>query len=171
MSPFDPDATPCHSMGALAECVRTTPGAVRSAHPQSSFAGIGPRAAELLSGHDPHCHLGEQSPTATLYDADAQVLLLRVGFEVCSAFHLAEYRTRPHARRRTYRCVVGERGNWISYDDVALYDGDFGAIGARLPRELTVEGEWAGKTVTFFRMRAAVDHACNQMSGLGRGMT
>ncbi|NEA61842.1 AAC(3) family N-acetyltransferase [Streptomyces sp. SID12488] len=171
MPPFAPDSSPCHSMGALAECVRTTPGAVRSTHPQTSFAGLGPRAAELLGGHDPHCHLGERSPLAALYAADAQILLLRVGFEVCSAFHLAEYRTTPPAPRRTYRCVMGERGNWISYEDLALDDGDFGVMGQRLPRELVMEREWAGKTVTLCAMRAVVDHAVDQMAGYRFGMT
>ncbi|MFF0191065.1 AAC(3) family N-acetyltransferase [Streptomyces sp. NPDC005244] len=45
--------------------------------------------------HDPDCHLGEGSPLGALYAADARVLLFRVGFEVCSAFHLAECRLRP----------------------------------------------------------------------------
>ncbi|MDX3453399.1 AAC(3) family N-acetyltransferase [Streptomyces sp. ME02-8801-2C] len=171
MPPFAPDSTPCPSVGALAECVRTTPGAVRSAHPQTSFAGLGPGAAELLGRHDPHCHLGERSPLAALYAADAQILLLRVGFEVCSAFHLAEYRTTPPAPLRTYRCVVGERGNWISYEDLVLDDSDFGVMGGRLPRELSVEREWAGKTVTLCAMRAVVDHAVDQMAGYRTGMT
>ncbi|MFF3375194.1 AAC(3) family N-acetyltransferase [Streptomyces sp. NPDC002680] len=171
MPPFEPATTPCPSMGALAECVRTTPGAVRSTHPQTSFAGLGPRAAELLGHHDPHCHLGERSPLAELYAADAQVLLLRVGFEVCSAFHLAEYRTTPPPPRRTYRCVVGSTGNWISYEDLALDDSDFGVMGKRLPRELVVEREWAGKAVALFGMRAVVDHAVDQMAGYRTGMT
>lgn len=171
MPPFVPDSTPCRSMGALAESVRTTPGAVRSGHPQTSFAGLGPRAAELLGRHDPACHLGEDSPLAALYAADAQILLLRVGFEVCSAFHLAEYRTTPPAPRRTYRCVVSERGNWISYEDLVLDDSDFGLMGKRLPRELVVRREWAGKTVTLCAMRAVVDHAVDQMAGYRSGMT
>ncbi|WP_405816353.1 AAC(3) family N-acetyltransferase [Streptomyces sp. NBC_01390] len=171
MPPFVPDSTPCPSTGALAECVRTTPGAVRSTHPQTSFAGLGPRAAELLGAHDPHCHLGERSPLAALYAADAQILLLRVGFDVCSAFHLAEYRMTPPAPLRTYRCVVGERGNWISYEDLVLDDSDFGVIGKRLPRELVVEREWAGKTVTLCAMRDVVDHAVDQMAGYRPGLT
>ncbi|MFI6931716.1 AAC(3) family N-acetyltransferase [Streptomyces sp. NPDC050287] len=165
MPPFEPDATPCPSMGALAECVRTTPGAVRSAHPQTSLAGLGARAAELLAGHDPSCHLGERSPLARLYEADAQVLLLRVGFEVCSAFHLAEYRMVPPPPRRTYRCVVGDRGNWIAYEDLALDDTDFAATGERLPRDLLVRGVWKEKSVTVFGMRAVVDDACRLLSG------
>lgn len=170
MPPFDPVSTPCPSMGALAEWVRLAPGAVRSTHPQTSFAGLGPLADRLLSDHDPHCHLGERSPLARLYAADAQVLLLRVGFDACSAFHLAEYRLAPPLPRRTYRCVVGERGNWISYEDLALYDGDFAEIGARLPRELLTTAEWAGRAVVLFRMRAAVDDACAQMSVYRRRM-
>nr|WP_236579739.1 AAC(3) family N-acetyltransferase [Streptomyces sp. HM190] len=162
--PFEQATTPCPSMGALAECVRSTPGAVRSAHPQTSFAGLGPRAAALLDGHDPHCHLGEDSPMARLYEADARILLLRVGFEVCSAFHLAEYRMTPPPARRTYRCVVEEKGNWIEYEDLELYDGDFGAIGALVPRELYVEREWARRRVVHIGVRDAVDSASRLMS-------
>ncbi|MFF7638925.1 AAC(3) family N-acetyltransferase [Streptomyces canus] len=164
MPPFEPDTTPCPTMGALAECVRTTPGTVRSDHPQTSLAALGPRADELLAGHDPRCHLGERSPLARLYEADAQVLLLRVGFEVCSAFHLAEYRMTPRPPRRLYRCVVGDKGNWFTYEDLTLYDGDFAEAGARLPDELLVRREWSGKPVTLFGMRAAVDDVSDQLS-------
>ncbi|MFE7836028.1 aminoglycoside N(3)-acetyltransferase [Streptomyces sp. NPDC057474] len=170
MPPFDPASTPCPTMGALAECVRTTPGAVRSGHPQTSFAALGPRAAELLGDHDPHCHLGERSPLSELYEADAQILLLRVGFEVCTAFHLAEYRMSPPPATRTYRCVVRERG-WIEYEDLVLYDGDFGEIGERLPRDLRTEREVAGRTAVLIGMRDAVDTALKQMSGYRLEMT
>ncbi|MDX3517387.1 AAC(3) family N-acetyltransferase [Streptomyces scabiei] len=165
MLPFEQDATPCPTMGALAECVRTTPGAVRSAHPQTSFAALGPRSAELLADHDPTCHFGEGSPMATLYAAEAQILLLRVGFEVCSAFHLAEYRMTPGRPKRTYRCVVEEKGNWIEYEDLDLYDGDFGDIGALLPRALFEEREWAGKRATLLDIRPTVDTVSSLMSG------
>ncbi len=164
MLPFEPSTTPCPTMGAIAECVRTTPGAVRSAHPQTSLAGLGPRAAELLDGHHPHCHLGERSPLARLYEADAQVLLLRVGFEVCSALHLAEYRMTPPPPRRTYRCVVHERGNWISYEDTALDDSDFAEVGQRLPSDLLARREWSGRPVLLFPMRPVVDEATGQLS-------
>lgn len=49
MPAFDPLTTPCAAMGRLAESVRTAPGAVRSTHPQTSFAAIGRRAEELLA--------------------------------------------------------------------------------------------------------------------------
>ncbi|MEU5195762.1 AAC(3) family N-acetyltransferase [Streptomyces scabiei] len=171
MLPFEPNATPCPTMGVLAECVRTTPGAFRSAHPQTSFAAVGRRAEELLAGHDPYCHLGERSPLAALYTADAQVLLLRVGFEVCTAFHLAEYWMTPPPPVRTYRCVVEDKGNWIEYEDLSLQDSDFGAIGALLPHGLVAEREFAGKPTFLFGMRDAVDTARPLMSGYRAEMT
>ncbi|MFG2311257.1 AAC(3) family N-acetyltransferase [Streptomyces sp. NPDC048566] len=171
MAPFDPATTPCPTMGALAECVRTTPGAVRSTHPHTSFAALGPRAAALLADHDPHCHLGERSPLGALYAAGAHVLLFRVGFEACSAFHLAEYRLRPAPPPRGYSCVSGRPGRWVSYEDITLYDGDFRLIGSRLPRDLAARREMAGRAVRLFGMREAVDRAGVLMSGYRQGLT
>jgi aminoglycoside 3-N-acetyltransferase len=67
---FDRDTTPSTS-GGLGEALRTTPGARRSDHPQSSFGAIGPAADELTAGHRLKSHLGERSPLATLYAMDA----------------------------------------------------------------------------------------------------
>ncbi|MET8502668.1 aminoglycoside N(3)-acetyltransferase [Streptomyces microflavus] len=164
MPPFDPVLTPAPSMGALAEAVRTAVGARRSGHPQTSFAALGPRAAELLAGHRPDCHLGEDSPLARLYEADATILLLGTGFDTCTAFHLGEYR-RPGPPLRRYRCVVAPRGvrQWWEYEDVALDDGDFAALGAAFE-----ESAGPGDVMTALigaapcrrvRLRAAVDFA------------
>ena len=78
------DATPS-TTGGLGEALRTTPGAGRSDHPQSSFAAIGPEAEELTAGHRLECHLGEHSPLAKLYAMDASVLLLGVGIRPSAA--------------------------------------------------------------------------------------
>ncbi|MER7107194.1 aminoglycoside N(3)-acetyltransferase [Streptomyces sp. NPDC000229] len=137
MPPYDADTMPCdEGLGVLAEAVRTSPGAMRSAHPQTSFAALGPHAEKVVSGHRTDCHLGEDSPLARLYDLRARILLLGAGFGSCTAFHLGEYRVaRPP--RRTYRCVVRDDGGlrrWWEYEDVALDDGDFAALGADLER-------------------------------------
>ncbi|MEU9099039.1 AAC(3) family N-acetyltransferase [Streptomyces sp. NPDC048361] len=166
MAPFDPDRTPCPGMGRLAERVRTTPGAARSDHPQTSFAALGARAAEFMKGHALDCHFGEDSPLARLIAADAQVLLVDVGFEVCTAFHVAEYRVPPRPVR-TYRAVIrDERGEavWFTYQDAALDDGDFARIGADFPARHVRRGALGRGEAALFPIRAAVDHAAVWMA-------
>jgi aminoglycoside 3-N-acetyltransferase len=130
---FDPDLTPSHNIGAIAEAVRTWPGAVRSTHPQTSFAALGADATVLMAGHHPDCHLGPDSPLGRLAEGAAKILLLGVPFEVCTAFHLTEYQV-PDSPTRDYECVIcveGERA-WYRFRDVALDDADFGRLGAAL---------------------------------------
>ncbi|MEU8767571.1 AAC(3) family N-acetyltransferase [Streptomyces griseus] len=164
MPAYDPARTPAPSMGALAETVRTAPGAGRSAHPQTSFAALGPAAGRLLAGHRADCHLGEDSPLARLYEADARILLLGTGYATCTAFHLGEYRM-PGPPRRGYRCVVMARGvrRWWEYEDVALDDGDFAALGAAF-EDAAAHGDVRAGPVgaadcRLVRLRPAVDFA------------
>ncbi|MEU9091755.1 AAC(3) family N-acetyltransferase [Streptomyces sp. NPDC048428] len=135
MPAFDPSTTAAPSMGRLSEAVRLAPGSARSAHPQTSFAALGPLAGHVVADHHPDCHLGEDSPLARLHELRAQILLLGTGFASCTAFHLAEYRV-PSPPRRTYRCVVRDREGrrWWEYEDVALDDSDFAALGADFER-------------------------------------
>jgi aminoglycoside 3-N-acetyltransferase len=128
---FDPAVTPSVAIGAIAEAVRTWPGAVRSLHPQTSFVALGARAGELMAEHHPDCHLGPHSPLAALARAEAKVLLLGVPFTVCTTFHLAEYQVH-NPPRRDYECVIqvdGER-RWYHFRDVRLDASDFDRLGA-----------------------------------------
>ncbi|MFI8105710.1 aminoglycoside N(3)-acetyltransferase [Streptomyces sp. NPDC086023] len=165
MPAFDPLTTPSEGMGRLAESVRTAPGAHRSAHPQTSFAALGRDAGMLCAGHRTECHLGEESPLGTLFWTGAQVLMINVGFSVCTAFHLAEYRI-PKPPVREYRCVVGLRGKsrWIGYEDVALDDGDFAEIGNSLPESAVRRGLLGGAAAVLFSITDAVDHALAWMT-------
>lgn len=163
MPAFRVDVTPSWRMGAIAEQVRTWPGTMRSGHPQTSFAALGPAAEFITDGHAVTCHLGEESPMARLEELDASVLLLGVGFERCSAFHLAEYRL-PNPRRRSYSCVVQDptsSARWLSYQDVVLDDHDFGNLGADFEEESLVvhTGLIGAATARLFPLRAAVEFA------------
>lgn len=165
MPAFDPATTPSQGMGRLAESVRTAPGALRSAHPQTSFAAIGRRAAELLDDHPLECHLGERSPLGALYRARARVLMINVGFDKCTAFHLAEYRC--GSQERTYRCVVRRPdggSQWTEYTDVVLDDSDFEAIGAAFSWGTEQNGQLGGRTARLFSIKDAVDHARGWMT-------
>jgi aminoglycoside 3-N-acetyltransferase len=132
MPAFDPATTPA-TTGALGEQVRLMPGALRSIHPQTSFAALGPLAQSITGHHASDCHHGEDSPMARLYEAGARVLLIGVGYEVCSALHLAEYRV-PDPPRRIYECVVAtnEGKRWYAFESVELISEDFATFGKAL---------------------------------------
>ncbi|MEV6650702.1 AAC(3) family N-acetyltransferase [Streptomyces sp. NPDC051219] len=165
MPAFDPERTPSQGMGRLAESVRTAPGAVRSTHPQTSFAALGRSAKALLADHEQDCHLGEASPLGAMFREGGQVLMVNVGFAVCSAFHLAEYRI-PFTPLREYRCVVNLRGRavWVAYKDVELDDSDFAEIGAAFPGSEVRTGQLGGTTAMLFSIKEAVDHAVAWMT-------
>jgi aminoglycoside 3-N-acetyltransferase len=163
---FDHARTPSYGVGAFAEQVRLHPLAIRSDHPQTSFAALGPRAADLMARHDLECHLGEQSPLGALYRCDADILLLG-GFEGCTALHLAEYRLPWPAPMRPYQCFVqvgGERVQ-LDFDAADLDDGDFARLGMALDAQPFVRrGRLGEAQARVFPVRAAVDFAVAWMT-------
>jgi aminoglycoside 3-N-acetyltransferase len=176
MPAFDRERTPSGS-GRIAEELRTTKGAVRSTHPQASFAALGPRAAELMSGHALNCHHGRRSPLGRMYalaadgQLDAAVLMLGVSYHACTALHLAEYRYRAvqpsrYPAARTYSCVTtaGGRRRWTLYRDAVLDDSDFEKIGEHLDKEIAEHQGYVGEALSrLMPFCAVVDHATNWM--------
>ena len=162
MPGFDPARTPSHGMGAFAEYLRTRPSAVRSRHPQASFAALGPQARACTSVHDLDCHLGDRSPLGWLYAADAAVLLLGVGYTACTAFHLAEYRLPWMPPVQVYHCFTAGEGGRVKreFTAPALDDSDFARLGAALeavsPGCLR-QGRVGSGTGRVVPLRAAVD--------------
>jgi aminoglycoside 3-N-acetyltransferase len=115
-----------------------------------------------MDGHQPNCHFGESSPLAKLYEQDASVLLLGVGFNTCTAFHLAEYRYTAHPPLQTYSCVVMSKGKrrWLTYQDVVLDDEEFEIIGKYLDDEIKKPpGNVGGAESRIIPLRYAVDFA------------
>ncbi|MFC1433364.1 aminoglycoside N(3)-acetyltransferase [Streptacidiphilus sp. N1-3] len=140
MQPFDIDRSPSsrRTVGMISEAVRTTPGARRSAHPQTSFVAIGPRAEEITADHRLECHLGEDSPVGRLYELQAQGLLLGVDSWRFTPYHLAEYYP-PNPPVRMHAALVSTKDRlrcWKLFDAVDLDDSHFQEMGERVRSEV-----------------------------------
>jgi aminoglycoside 3-N-acetyltransferase len=166
-SPYDPALTPTRSMGAVVECFRHVPGVRRSGHPAFSFGAVGPDAARITDGHDLAFGMGEGSPLARLYEADARVLLLGVGHGNNTSLHLAEYRAayegKDWIRQGSPMVVDGER-RWVTYDDLEPDDSDFGRLGAAFAATgAELRGTVGAGTARLMRQRDVVDFAVTWM--------
>jgi aminoglycoside 3-N-acetyltransferase len=161
MPAFDPAITPSDGIGVIPEVVRTWPGAVRSDHPHTSFAAVGPDAAMLMAGHRLDCQLGEHSPLAALERADATVLLLGAGFASCTTFHLAEYRVPDPPMTEFGGAVLTRSGRqWITYTDVDNDSDDFAELGAAYEQTGAVRrGQVGTADCALFTVRSAAEFA------------
>jgi aminoglycoside 3-N-acetyltransferase len=166
---FDARRSRSEGMGALAEAVREHPRAHRSPHPTVSFAALGRDAAELTASHPYDAVLGERSPLGWMYEAGALVLLMGVGFETCTAFHLGEHAS--VSPDRSYWFKVGAAWQNVSgardYDDV-----DFGVLGADFEREhgaSILRGTVGDADCCLFPLPLAADFAAKHLPGLRLG--
>ncbi len=163
MPAYDPAVTPARDgLGVIPELARTWPGALRSNHPATSFAAIGPAAGEIVRNHRLHEGLGEESPLGRIYALDGDVLLLGVGHDSNTSLHLAEARI-PESPQMTYGAAVagpdGER-RWATWVDVDYDADDFDRLGADLDVALRPTiGTVGSARCTLARQRALVDFA------------
>ena len=161
MPAYDARLTPSYGVGVVPEVLRSWPGALRSEHPQTSFAALGPRARAITGDHRLGSALGEHSPLARLYAFDADVLLLGTGHSANTSLHLAEYRLRTPRRGRSGAAIAGPDGRrWVTCDDVELDDSDFDRVGEALDAAgLSRAGRVGSAHCRLMRQRDAVDFA------------
>lgn len=76
--------------GLLTELLRRRPQAQRSRVPMTSFAAIGPSANYYTQEYN--SYLEEASTMARLLQRDAKIMLIGIGYEKCTLYHVAEER-------------------------------------------------------------------------------
>ena len=160
---YHKDITPTNTMGAVAEMFRKWPGTLRSDHPARSVAANGKHAQYLTADHDLSNIFGEGSPIGKLYELDAFVLLIGVGYDKNTSLHLADVRaTYPGKHNSTEFSAVIENGErvWKQYDTLFVDGEDFVKIGKDFERVYHISKTVLGNgMLTFMRQRELVDFA------------
>ncbi|MFD8740418.1 aminoglycoside N(3)-acetyltransferase [Streptomyces sp. NPDC059618] len=156
MPAYDPRVTPSRGVGVIPETVRTWPGALRSDHPETSFAALGPDAAAVVGGHAVDCRLGERSPLARLEARGARVLLLGAGYDSCTSFHLAEYRVPSPVVEVGRPSPTG----WETVREVSITSEMFEELGSDFERDRpVVRGTVGAARARLFPVADAVAYA------------
>jgi len=128
MPVFTTTTAPVRGVGRVPAVFVTQPDVVRSNHPSGSFAAWGNNAPLVVAQHSLNYCFGEQSPLATMYDADFHILFLGAPFESNTSLHLAEIRaTYPNKKsiRQGAPILVNGKREWVEFDELDYDNDDF----------------------------------------------
>jgi aminoglycoside 3-N-acetyltransferase len=119
--PFDPITSHAYrKWSILTEYLRTWPGALRSNHPDASFAAVGALASWITKNHPVQYGYGLGSPLAKLCEIKGKVLLLGAPLGSLTLLHYAEHVCNaPNKRVVHYKMPVLRDGKrvWVEVEE------------------------------------------------------
>jgi aminoglycoside 3-N-acetyltransferase len=105
--------------------------------------------------------MGENSPLSRIYDLNGHVLLLGVGYDTNTSFHLAEYRQNITKQSIEGAPIHdGDKVIWKKYKNIEFDTDDFLTLGKSFEEEVTINQETIGNaTCKLCFQRQAVNFA------------
>ena len=136
---------------------------MRSAHPVTSFAALGPQAAYLTGQHALKDEFGDESPLGRLYQLDGSVLLLGVDHANNTSLHVAEARAHWPTKRlipQGSAMLLNGQRQWVEYETLDLGGDDFEVLGDAYEAAYEIPRHRIGSAdVRFMRQAPLVDFA------------
>jgi len=103
-----------------------------------------------------------KSPLGKLYELNARILLLGVGYDSCTSFHLAETITKnkPSIKKNGTALIVNGKRQWVEFDGPDYNSDDFPELGKSYEEENNViKGKIGNADCILLDVKSGVDFA------------
>lgn len=129
--------------------------------PKYHFVLVGKFKEKIIENHPLTPQFGMESPLSTLYNLEkAKILLLGVGYDSCTSFHVGETLVgdKVPKKRNGTAMMVDNKKSWKWFDDYEYNADDFSKLGKAFEDRYKVTKQLIGNAESrLFSLKEAVD--------------